>query len=61
MRQYPPPYLTEVARHNKSQSGAVLKKMVDTYLAAGLFAYASGEFLSLERRFHQLKNRESSR
>ena len=30
--------------------------MIDTYLAAGLFAYEPREFLSLERGFHQLKN-----
>ena len=32
--------------------------MIDTFLAGGLSAYAPGEFLSLERRFHQLKDRE---
>jgi hypothetical protein len=60
IRQNPPPCLTEFARRKKSQSSGFPQKMVDTSRAAGLFAYAPGEFLSLERGFHQLKNRVSS-
>jgi hypothetical protein len=48
-------------RATKDQSILIPKKMVDTYLLARHFAYATRVFLSLERKFHQLKNRESFR